>query len=30
MNWGDAGLLALALVVFLYLLVALIDPDRFG
>ncbi len=30
MNWGDAGLLVLSLVVLLYLLIALIDPDRFG
>lgn len=30
MSWGDAGSLVLAFLVFCYLLVALIDPERFG
>ncbi len=30
MSWGDIGSLVLAVLVFAYLLVALIDPDRFG
>jgi K+-transporting ATPase KdpF subunit len=29
-SWGDLGLLVLAFLVFCYLLVALIDPERFG
>ena len=30
MSWGDLGSLILAFLVLCYLLVALIDPDRFG
>ena len=30
MSWGDVGSLVLAALVFAYLLVALIDPERFG
>jgi K+-transporting ATPase KdpF subunit len=30
MSWGDIGSLAVASFIFLYLLVALLKPDRFG
>jgi len=30
MSWGDVGSLVLAALVFAYLLVALLKPDRFG
>ncbi|MGA9761160.1 MAG: K(+)-transporting ATPase subunit F [Gaiellaceae bacterium] len=30
MSWGDAASLVLAALVFLYLLVALLKPERFG
>ena len=30
MSWGDIGSLVLAALVFTYLLVALLKPDRFG
>jgi len=30
MSWGDIGSLVLAALVFAYLLVALLKPDRFG
>ncbi len=30
MSWGDIGSLVIASLIFLYLLVALLKPDRFG
>ena len=30
MSWGDAGSLVIAFLIFLYLLIALLKPDRFG
>jgi K+-transporting ATPase KdpF subunit len=30
MSWGDIGSLVLAALIFLYLLIALLKPDRFG
>ena len=30
MSWGDIGSLVIAILVFVYLLVALLKPDRFG
>jgi K+-transporting ATPase KdpF subunit len=30
MSWGDAGSLVIVILVFAYLLVALLNPDRFG
>jgi K+-transporting ATPase KdpF subunit len=30
MSWGDIGSLVLASLIFLYLLIALLKPDRFG
>ena len=30
MSWGDIGSLVIAALVFVYLLVALLEPDRFG
>ncbi len=30
MSWGDIGSLAIASLIFIYLLIALLKPDRFG
>lgn len=30
MSWGDVGSLVIAFLIFLYLLIALLKPDRFG
>jgi K+-transporting ATPase KdpF subunit len=30
MSWGDIGSLVIAILVFAYLLIALLKPDRFG
>jgi K+-transporting ATPase KdpF subunit len=30
MSWGDVGSLVIATLVFVYLLVALLKPDKFG
>jgi K+-transporting ATPase KdpF subunit len=30
MSWGDIGSLVVAILVFVYLLIALLKPDRFG
>ncbi len=30
MSWGDIGSLVISVIVFSYLLVALLKPDRFG
>ncbi|HEY5473438.1 MAG TPA: K(+)-transporting ATPase subunit F [Candidatus Limnocylindrales bacterium] len=30
MSWGDIGSLVISVFIFLYLLVALLKPDRFG
>jgi K+-transporting ATPase KdpF subunit len=30
MSWGDIGSLVVAILVFAYLLIALLKPDRFG